>query len=226
MTLDPYELDAALPDPLPADPMPIFGAWFAEAREKAVQPNPDAMTLATVDADGSPAARIVLCKSIDESLGSVTFFTNRSSPKGQALAAEPRVALVFHWDGLDRQVRIEGVATPTPDAVSDAYFQSRRTESKLGSWASDQSEPIASRDEILAKVAAVMGRFGVTLDNFETADIPRPDHWGGYEVRATTIELWISGPGRVHDRARWERTLTPTAQGVNASEWGMTRLQP
>lgn len=226
MTTNLYEIEQALPDPLPAAPFPLFRAWFDEAHAKSIQPNPNAMTLATVDPDGQPSARTVLCKGIDEDQGRVTFYTNRESRKGRALEHEPRVALLFHWDSFNRQVRIEGRVTHTSDAESDAYFKSRRLESRLGAWASDQSRPIGSRDELLAKVAEVMARFGVNLDNLETAEIPRPPHWGGYHVWAHRIELWVGGPGRVHDRARWERDLVATDDGYRGGDWRVTRLQP
>ncbi len=222
----PYEIEHALPDPLPADPMPLFHAWLDEAFAQRIQPNPNAMTLATVDADGQPSARTVLCKGIDESLGRVTFYTNRQSRKGMALKHEPRVALLFHWDAFDRQVRIEGRVTQTTDQESDAYFQSRRIESRLGAWASDQSKPIASRDELLSKVVDAMARFKVSLDDMEAEEIPRPPHWGGYHVWANRVELWVGGPGRVHDRARWERTLNTSGDGFSGGPWSVTRLQP
>lgn len=226
VTTDLYDIEQSLPDPLPTEPMPLFRTWFDEAHAKRIQPNPNAMALATIDPDGQPSVRTVLCKDIDEPAGRVTFYTNRRSRKGKALEREPRVALLFHWDAFDRQVRIEGRVTPTTDAQSDAYFKSRRIESRLGAWASDQSEPIGSREELLAKVADVMSRFGVNLDNLETTDIPRPPHWGGYHVWAHRIELWVGGPGRVHDRARWERELTARADRYIGGPWSVTRLQP
>lgn len=206
--------------------MPLFQTWFDEAHARQITPNPNAMTLATVDPDGAPSARIVLCKSFDESAARFTFHTNRQSRKGVALSHDPRVALAFHWDALERQVRIEGVTTLADDAESDAYFRTRGTENKLGAWASQQSQPLGSREELLGRVAEVMTRFGVNLDNFRTAEIPRPPHWGGVHVWAQRIELWVGGPGRVHDRAEWRRALTRDGARYVGSEWSATRLQP
>lgn len=227
MAVDPSDSVAALPEPLPGDPFGLLVEWFTEAHRRRVQPNPDAMTLATVDPDGAPSARIVLCKAIDADLGRLTFYTNRSSRKGRAIEHEPRVALLMHWDTLDRQVRVEGVASPTTDAESDAYFRTRRLESRLGAWASAQSEPIESRAALMSRVVEVMTRFGVTLDDLERgdADIPRPPNWGGFHVLASAVELWVSGPARMHDRARWVREIT-AADGAPAGDWTATRLQP
>ena len=226
VTIQHYQIEQSLPDELPSDPMPLFKAWFDDAHARAIQPNPNAMTLATIDPDGAPSARIVLCKSLDESAGRFTFHTNRLSRKGRALQHDSRVALVFHWDALERQARIEGLTTLADDAESDAYFKTRGTENKLGAWASQQSEPLASREELLRRIADVMTRFGVNLDNFRTADIPRPPHWGGVHVWAQRVELWVGGPGRVHDRAEWTRSLTRDGDRYIGAPWTATRLQP
>lgn len=226
MSLDAYEIDDALPEPLPDDPFPLLSAWIDEARDRRIQPNPGSMTLSTVDPDGRPSARVVLCKGLDAAAGRVTFYTNYSSRKGVAIAHEPRVALTMHWDALNRQVRIEGRATTATDAQSDAYFRTRSVESRLGAWASRQSEPLESREALIARVAETMARFDVNLDNLEDAEIPRPPFWGGYHVWAERVELWVGGPGRIHDRARWTRTLTPAGDGFTAGGWSATRLYP
>jgi pyridoxamine 5'-phosphate oxidase len=225
-TTERFVIDHALPDDLPANPVEVLDAWLAEATARAVQPNPNAMTLATVDEQGRPDARIVLCKDIDPLAGSVTFYTNRTSRKGRELGATPRAALVFFWDTLDRQVRVEGPVTLVSDAESDAYFRTRHWQSRLGASASDQSQPIESREALLGKVMMKAMELGIDLDNPEKAEIPRPDHWGGYRVWAERVELWISGPGRVHDRAAWTRTLSQTADGWTGGAWSATRLQP
>lgn len=226
MKPNPYDIEHTLPEELPASPMPLFRAWFDEAREKKIQPNPNAMALATVDRDGRPSARTVLCKGIDEAGGRITFYTNRNSRKGRAIADNQRVAVLFHWDAFDRQARFEGVVTPTSDEESDAYFHSRRLESRIGAWASDQSEPIESREALLTKVVDVMTRFGVNLDLAEETHIPRPPHWGGYHITADRIELWVGGPGRVHDRAVWTRDVQAGSGQLACGEWRSTRLQP
>jgi len=219
-----------LANTLPPDPLPLVLDWFDEARRRKVQPNPNAMTLATVDPDGRIAAGIVLCKTIDLKGGFFEFFTNYEGRKGVALGARPRAALVMHWDVLDRQVRIEGPVVKSPAAASDAYFASRPWESRIGAWASDQSRPVGSREEMLAKVAATMRRFGLNPDDppGHSADvkIPRPPHWGGYRVYADRVELWMSGTGRVHDRAAWTRVLSPDRDGFRGGAWTATRLQP
>lgn len=223
---DLFGLTQHLPDALPADPLPVFKAWFDEAHARKVQPNPNAMALATIDPDGRPSLRIVLCKGIDVERGSIDFYTNRTSRKGAALAAHPRVAVVFHWDVLDRQVRIEGPVTHTTEAESDAYFASRSVASRIGAWASDQSRPIGSRGELLAKVAAAVARHGVNLANPFSAGVPRPPHWGGYRIWAESLELWMGSNVRVHDRARWTRDLTRQGDAYVGGTWSATRLQP
>jgi pyridoxamine 5'-phosphate oxidase len=216
-----------LPEPLPDDPFPILRAWYDQALARRDTPNPNAMTLATVDGAGRPAARIVLCKALEPDPGAVVFYTNYQGRKGHDLGAHPEAALVFHWDALDRQARIEGPVTRTSEEESDAYFASRPWESRVGAWSSDQSRPVASRRELLEKVRATMQRFGIDPDHPEragpAAHIPRPPHWGGYRVLARRVELWVSGTGRVHDRAEWTRELTPAAP---PGPWAATRLQP
>jgi pyridoxamine 5'-phosphate oxidase len=222
-----------LPDPLPADPFPLFQSWFDEAYTRRIQPNPNAMSLATVDADGTPSARIVLCKHIRPELGAIVFFTNYRGRKGRALQANPRAGVCFHWDPLDRQVRLEGHVTRSPEAESDKYFASRPLESQLGAWASDQSEPIESRDALFEKAAITMAKF---CDDpaLKPGDIPvihRPPHWGGFRLWVTHMEFWVGGIGRMHDRAGWTRPLAPTTiDGVPgyapSGDWRCTRLQP
>jgi pyridoxamine 5'-phosphate oxidase len=175
----------------PADPVPVFEAWFEDARASMPTPNPNAMTLATVGPDGRPEARIVLLKGFD-ARGAV-FFTNRTSRKGEALAAHPRAALLFHWDHLDRQVRIEGEVRPTSEAESDEYFASRPRESRINAWASRQSRPIATRAALEAMQAEVEARFA-------GGEVPRPPHWGGYRVGLGRIEFWEGDKVRLHDR--------------------------
>jgi pyridoxamine 5'-phosphate oxidase len=221
-----------LPDPLPAEPMALASAWLATARAARQQPNPDAMVLATATVDGRPSARIVLCKEFDVEQGCVSFVTNFDSRKGRELAQNPRAALVFHWDHAHRQVRIEGVVVKAPDDESDEYFASRNWQRRIGAWASAQSQPLRSREQLNAAVRAAADRFGAphpTPDNVNAAPgvaIPRPSFWGGYYVWADAVELWIEGAARVHERARWSRSLTTSATGMSAGPWSATRLQP
>ncbi len=224
----------ALPDTLPDDPMHWARDWLDEAVAKSVQRNPNSMTLATVDAAGRPAARMVLCKELVPDPGYVVFYTNYTSAKARQLDAHPDCALVFHWDALGRQVRIEGLAVRSPASDSDAYFASRDWGSQLGAWGSDQSAPLESRAALKAQVARRAMRLGVTavknLKSIATADRPviaRPPHWGGYRVFATAIELWIEGKDRIHDRARWEREIRGSDNaGFSTGPWTGTRLQP
>ncbi|MEM0983438.1 MAG: pyridoxamine 5'-phosphate oxidase [Planctomycetota bacterium] len=227
---DAYD-DTMLPTPLPADPFPLFQAWFDEAHAKAHQPNPNAMTVATIDPEGTPSARIVLCKAIHPDPGRVVFYTNYKGRKGRALAANPHAAVIFHWDHPDRQVRIEGPVTRSPAEESDAYFKTRAWQSRLGAWASDQSEPIASREKLFEQIEQRAKELGITKEMLadDTAgdiEIPRPPHWGGFRVWAKRVELWCGGTGRVHDRAEWTRELTPAGDEFDAGNWSRTRVQP
>ena len=224
-----------LPDPLPRDPLPLFVEWFNDAHERKVTDNPNAMVLATVDTTRKPpqpSARVVLCKAIDRQAGHITFFTNYTSRKGRELAAAGRCSAVFHWDSDERQVRIEGIAVPAPGDVSDAYFHSRHAGSRVGAWASEQSQPLDSRDTLLTRVQSEARRFGVPLKNGLDAEpvdveIPRPEHWGGYHLWIEAIELWHGGSHRVHDRARFERSLIYRDGNLSAGEdWSATRLNP
>ncbi|MHC4948799.1 MAG: pyridoxamine 5'-phosphate oxidase [Planctomycetota bacterium] len=180
----------------PADPIDLFRQWLAEAERRTSRPNPNAMTLATIDPDGRPSARIVLLKSIDHR-GAV-FFTNRLSRKGQALRAHPLAALVFHWDEIGRQVRMEGRVSDVDAAESDAYFRTRHPGSRLGAWASRQSEPLASRAVLEEAVRRAERRFA-------GGDIPCPPHWGGYRVALDRITFWQAGAARLHDVVAYTR---------------------
>jgi pyridoxamine 5'-phosphate oxidase len=172
------------------DPLVLFDAWFAEAR--ASEPNdPEAVALATADAGGRPAVRMVLLKGHDER--GFVFYTNEQSRKGDDLAANPQAALLFHWKSLRRQVRIEGAVSRVGAAEADAYFATRGRDSRLGAWASDQSRPLADR-------AQFMDRFEQEKARFVGGDVPRPPHWGGYRVAPRSIEFWSDGAHRLHER--------------------------
>lgn len=216
---------AFLPEKLPADPLPVFADWFAEACSRRLQPNPEAMVLATA-AEGHPSARVVLCKQLVVDPGYIVFFTNYSSRKGRELAAQPRAAAVFHWDALHRQVRLEGPVVRSPASESDDYFAGRPLASRIGAWASRQSEPLESRARLAEQVEAMIRRFDVRPGD-ERSSVPRPGHWGGYRLWPDSLELWVEGPGRVHDRARWVRELAAhDASGFRSGAWTATRLNP
>ncbi len=222
-----------LPDPLPAEPLSLVESWLAQAWAAGRQPNANAMVLASATADGHPSARVVLCKGIVPEPGYLVFFTNYHSAKGRELTVNPRAAAVMHWDALHRQVRIEGVVVVAPAAESDAYFASRSWQKRIAAWASAQSEPVASRAQLMENLARAARRFGTPLPGTPEAqgaanfDIPRPPHWGGFRLWADMLELWCEGDARMHDRARWQRALTPLPGATfRGGAWSATRLQP
>ncbi len=177
------------------EPFALFGQWLEDA--KAREPNDaNAMSLATVDADGLPDVRMVLLKGFDEA--GFVFYTNTQSAKGLELDANPKAALLFHWKSLRRQVRIRGVVTRVTDAEADAYFQSRARQSQIGAWASDQSRPLPDRFALEKRVAEFTVKFAL-------GKIERPPHWTGYRVTPSTIEFWRDRAFRLHDRVRFVR---------------------
>ena len=191
------------------DPLRQLERWIADAVEAQVG-EPNAMTLATVDADGLPDARVVLLRRITDT--SLVWFTDRRSAKGRQLAAVPHGALVFHWQPLERQVRLRGPVRSLDDAESDAYFASRPRGSRLSAWASHQSEPTLSREAYEQQVEAVEARF----DGVE--DVPRPPYWGGYALTPVSVELWQGRRSRRHDRLQF--------RADTAGAWTLERLQP
>ncbi len=232
LTHSPFMIDL-LPTPLPDNPFETLTAWLEEATLRAHQPNPNAMTVATVDADGTPSIRVVLLKALVTDLGYLVFYTNYQSRKGQAIAANPQVACCLHWDALGLQVRVEGIAVPSPGEESDAYFASRDPASQLGAWGSDQSRPLVSREALIAQTLARGRELGLpestTLAEVNPPDgvLPRPAHWGGYRVWARAMELWVDGAARIHDRARWERPLVIADDDqAQPGAWRAQRLQP
>lgn len=224
-----------LPEPLPLEPLVVLDQWMVEAWQHRLQPNPNAMVLATSDPQGRPSARVVLCKDIVPHPGYLVFYTNYLSRKGRELGQNPRAAAVIHWDALHRQVRVEGPILQAPTSDSDAYFASRPWQSRIGAWASEQSAPVASREALQKAVTSTAERFGTPdpgrpgpqSDSPGDFLVPRPPHWGGYYLWADSVELWVEGEGRIHDRARWTRELTVQPDGLFAPRpWRATRLQP
>ncbi|MEZ5844909.1 MAG: pyridoxamine 5'-phosphate oxidase [Hyphomicrobiaceae bacterium] len=197
------------------DPFALFEAWFADAT--ASEPNdPNAMALATVDADGLPNVRMVLLKGLDDAERGAdrgfVFFTNYESAKGREILASHKAALVFHWKSLRRQVRVRGTVVPVADEEADAYFASRARGSRLGAWASRQSRPLESRFALEKAVALVTARYPL-------GEIPRPAHWSGFRITPVEIEFWHDRPFRLHDRVAFRR---PDA----AAAWQRDRLYP
>jgi pyridoxamine 5'-phosphate oxidase len=188
------------------DPLEQFATWFDEAL--AVAPLAEAMTLATVDADCAPNARMVLLKGFGPE--GFRFFTNYESAKGEELAASPRAALVVYWRELDRQVRARGRVEPLEDTESDAYFASRPRDSQLGAWASPQSRPIESRAALDDRLRELERRFGDEV-------VPRPDFWGGFVLRHESVEFWQGQQARLHDRFLYRR---------DGEGWAIERLGP
>jgi len=172
------------------DPNALFETWLAEAR--AAEPNdPEAMALATADAEGRPSVRMVLLKGHDER--GFAFYTNAQSRKGEEIAANARAALLFHWKSLRRQVRIEGAVAPVTEAEADSYFATRSRDARIGAWASDQSRPLESR-------ALFEARYEELVAKFEGKEVGRPPYWRGYRVAAERIEFWTDRPHRLHER--------------------------
>ncbi len=194
------------------DPRELLGAWLDDARLRSRMENWNVLHLATADAQGVPSLRPVLMKHYDPRTGHLRFFTNTQSRKGRDIARRPRVAALFHWDALQRQVRLEGDAAPCAPEVSDAYFATRDRESQLGAWASRQSEPLADPADLLARVVE---------RGFEFAGraVPRPPFWGGFDIDLQVLEFWQGQPARLHDRVHFTRTA-----GNNA--WSWTMLNP
>ena len=191
-----------------ARPIALFEEWLAEAEAKESN-NPTAMSLATANAEGVPSVRMVLLKDVDER--GFVFYTNSESRKGSELAANPNASLCFHWKSTMKVVRIEGAVEKVSDADADAYFKSRSRGSKIGAWASKQSQPMDNRFELEKRIAAYTAKYHI-------GEVPRPDFWEGYRVVPRRIEFWSEGTFRLHDRA----VYTATENG----DWMYQRLYP
>ena len=189
-------------------PFSLARSWLAEAEATELN-DPNAIALSTVDASGLPNARIVLLKTIEDN--AFVFYTNYTSAKGRELEQAKKAAFVMHWKSLGRQIRVRGHVTRQTDAVSDAYYQSRDLRSRLGAWASQQSQPLVSRDVLIKSVEDSAAEHGDTP--------PRPPHWGGYRVVPVEVEFWADGASRLHDRFKWLRAS-------KTDSWDIQRLNP
>lgn len=210
--------DAAVEALRAAGPLAVLEQWYAEAAADQRVTEPGAMVLATVDAAGDPDARTVLLKGMDAD--GLTFFTNLRSAKARHLEHRPRAALVLLWHAMFRQVRVRGPVSVVPREQAAAYFASRPRASQLGAWASRQSEPIGSRAELDAAVAAVTARFE------GSDDVPLPPFWGGYRVHPVEVELWVGHADRLHDRVRFAAVDGVPAPLDDPAAWRVQRLQP
>ena len=204
-----YQKSELLESMIPENPMELFQRWFHEMEESNSNEESNAMTIATNGSDGFPKSRVVLMKKF--TWEGFIFYSNYNSEKGKAIAENPNICLSFFWHTLERQVIIKGIAEKTSENISDGYFESRPDGSKLGAWASKQSEVVNSR-EILDK------RLKTFEEKYENEEIPRPDHWGGYLVKPISIEFWQGRPNRMHDRIRY--TLQENF------DWKIERLAP
>jgi len=203
------QLSALTKDTIDANPIRQFQKWFDEVLASGVsEQDAISMTLATAAKDGRPSARVVLLKSFDDR--GFVFYTNYHSRKGKELSENPRACLLFYWSALWRQVRIEGDIKKISTAESEEYFQSRPLGSRLGAWASNQSEVVDTREILESRFAELQERFG--------ANVPRPDHWGGYRLRPNSIEFWQGRDNRLHDRLRYSLE--------EDGSWSIERLEP
>lgn len=204
-----YEKNPLLRENVPENPMELFQSWFYEADAENGIEEANVMSLSTLGLDGYPKTRIVLLKRF--TWEGFVFFSNYNSEKGRAIEKNPRVSLNFFWHSLERQIVIKGQAEKLPENLSDGYFDTRPDGSKLGAWASDQSEEIESREALDQKLSEMKKRF-------LNKEIPRPPHWGGYLVRPESMEFWQGRPNRMHDRIRYVLQ--------EDYDWKISRLQP
>lgn len=198
-----------LNDHIGNDPFAFFHQWFKEAYE-AKQPEDNAFVLSTVNENFQPSSRILYLKELDEQ--GFIFYTNYSSQKGSELSLHPKASMVFFWHQLERQVRIEGLVEKIDSSISDAYFASRPRASKLGAWASHQSQSLENRDELMVRLEKLAALY--------PDEVPRPPHWGGYKLIPTQIEFWQGRPSRLHDRLVFEKA------SVWSSDWKLFRKNP
>ncbi len=211
------------------NPVLILKEWMDEVVQSKIQPNPNSMSISTIDAKGRPNSRMVLCKEVNEKLGYLVFYTNYESNKAKEIGVNNECSGLFHWDTFGYQVRVRGTIVQSPEVDSDKYFATRDIGSKLSAWASHQSQIVEDRESLDNQFQQTMDKFNVKESQLESSDIniPRPEFWGGYQIWIREIELWLNQKDRFHDRLSFKRTLAITSSGIEASnDWAIKRLQP
>ena len=211
------------------NPVLILKEWMDEVAQSKIQPNPNSMSISTIDANGRPNSRMVLCKEINEELGYLVFYTNYQSNKSKEIGVNNECSGLFHWDTFGYQVRVRGIIVKSPEAESDNYFATRDIGSQLSAWASHQSQIVEDRESLDNQFQQAMDKFNVKESELESSEIniPRPEFWGGYRIWISEIELWLNQKDRFHDRLSFKRKLATTSSGFETSnDWVIKRLQP
>ena len=211
------------------NPVLILKEWMDEVVESKIQPNPNSMSISTIDANNRPNSRMVLCKEINEELGYLVFYTNYQSNKSKEIGVNNECSGLFHWDTFGYQVRVRGIIVKSPEVESDNYFATRDIGSQLSAWASHQSQIVEDRESLDNQFQQAMDKFNLKESELESLDIniPRPEFWGGYRIWIREIELWLNQKDRFHDRLLFTRKLDTTTSGIEASNhWVIKRLQP
>jgi pyridoxamine 5'-phosphate oxidase len=211
------------------NPVLILKEWMDEVVESKIQPNPNSMSISTIDANNRPNSRMVLCKEINEELGYLVFYTNYQSNKSKEIGVNNECSGLFHWDTFGYQVRVRGIIVKSPEVESDNYFATRDIGSQLSAWASHQSQIVEDRESLDDQFQQAMDKFNLKDSELESSDIniPRPEFWGGYRIWIREIELWLNKKDRFHDRLLFTRKLVATTSGIEASNhWVIKRLQP
>ena len=210
------------------NPLKTLQNWMKEVRDSNTQPNPNTMLVSTVDSNGSPNSRIVLCKELNAEEGYLTFYTNYSSTKSKELEGNAKCSVLFHWDKFGLQARLKGSVTKCSDSKNDAYFSTRDVGSQIGAWTSDQSTEVESLEKMEGSYQQIMEKFKLkSLGDDTEVTIPRPDFWGGYDMWIGEIELWKNQNNRFHDRLRFKRNIKIENGNIDAEkEWSVIRIQP
>ena len=210
------------------NPLSTLQDWMKKVSDSDTQPNPNCMTVSTVDSNGLPNSRMVLCRELNIEEGHLTFYTNYSSIKSKELESNAKCSVLFHWDKFGLQVRLRGTAIRCSNSKNDAYFSTRALGSQVAAWASDQSKEIESLEMMDTSYQKIMDKFKINnLANDPEKEIPRPDFWGGYEIWVGEIELWKNQKNRFHDRLKFTRNISIENGNIEADkEWSIIRVQP